>query len=145
MVLPLRHLCVLCVSAVSSYISHSNPKNSKFNVRILLSKKEIGKHIPASQNSLRIEGPLQLRHLPQMLFTVKLKQIVAFQLANAVFGRDCATHIDGPTNECSINLPGPFGFDIIARKNVHVHVIVADMAKDCVFEITAPQRLLIKT
>src|SRR5258708_1178725 len=88
------------------------------------------KDIPSAQDPRRIEGSLQRRHLAQMFFAVKLAQVIALQFSEAVLGRDCAADRNCALDECQINLPGPCGFVIVARQDVHVHVIVADVTED---------------
>src|SRR5438132_13118853 len=101
-------------------------------------------NISAPKNPCRIESSLQRRHLAQVLVTIKLAQIFAFQLSNSMLGGDCSAHLNRASDELTINGPGFFGFIIVARQDVHVHVIVADVSENGVTKISATQSVLIK-
>ena len=110
----------------------------------MLSKEKIRKHIPTSQNTPRIKSVFQGSHLTQVFVTVKLAQVFAFQLSYTMFSGNRTALFNCAANEAPVNLPGPRRFVIIARQDVDVDVIVADVPKDCVAKISATQTILIK-
>src|ERR1051325_5886520 len=79
-----------------------------------------------------------------MLITVKLSQVLAFQFSDPMLSRDRAANFNGAANELTIDGPGLLSFIIIARKDVHVHMIVADVAKDGIAQVAISQALLVK-
>src|SRR5438132_14162862 len=101
-------------------------------------------NISAPKNPCRIESSLQRRHLAQVLITIKLAQIFAFQLSNSMLGRDCSAHLNRAPDELTRNGPGFFRFIIIARQGVYVNVIDAHMSGACVRKTSDPQSVLVE-
>ena len=65
-----------------------------------------------------------------MLIVIHFAQVLAFQFADAMLGGNRAAKLHGAVDKTAINFPGLRGLNVVARQNVDVHVIVADVAKD---------------
>src|SRR2546425_4068834 len=118
------------------------PKNSM--EKYLLSNEILRKHVSSSQYASRIERFLQLSHLTQVLIPIKLAQVFAFEFADAMLRGNRSADFDCAANKGPVNLARLHRFVVVARQDIDVDVVVADVAKDRVAKISATQTILIK-
>ena len=93
----------------------------------------------------RVEGELQARHLRNGLLTIHDLEEIALDLAHAVLGGDGATHRGDFARPAAEELFAARELLARARQNVHVQMVVADMApcgrlKTCLGERRAVER-----
>src|SRR5437016_12350489 len=61
-----------------------------------------------------------------------------------MFSGNRTADIDCAADEAPVNLPGPGRLVIVAWQDVHMDVIVADVAKDCVTKIASTKTVLVE-
>src|ERR1043165_8302831 len=89
-----------------------------------------GEDVAAAEDAGRVEGALELRHLAQGRLAVEGAQVLALDLA------------DGALDEAAVGRARGRLFGVVAREDVDVDVVVADVAEDDVRQTARAQRLL---